>query len=210
MIIFMSFLGIIKIETYYDFSKLSSDCICYRIVRMPEREIICCGPSGWTKAIAWIQIVMNSFTTCALLMYTYALIDTVGTNGGDIVLEDFSYHSNYVTTLTSAQFFSLVVFAVLVSVVGLVMGVVLLQGAKQQNVKYLTAWIHFAAFLMVCNLVSIVLRDSSIDEIIYRLGFTASLYGFGIMVVRMHVHDIQRRREFEDEKPPEYSQIMSV
>jgi hypothetical protein len=175
---------------------------------MAEREIICCGPSGWTKAIAWIQIIFHTFATCMLFMYLYAVIDTMGMNGGDVALEDYSYRNSYVTTLTCAQFFTLVAFVIFVSVVGLVMGVVLLQGAKQKNVKYLNSWIHFAAFFMICNVVSIVLRDSPIDEIIYRLIFTVSMYGFGIMVVRMHVHDIQMERAYMDEKPPEYTKIM--
>ncbi|CAG7718296.1 unnamed protein product [Allacma fusca] len=169
-----------------------------------ERQICYyCGASGWTKAIAWIQIFLYAFATLAIGFALSVMIVSGQDAFEQARKESLDRGSGQMENLPFG-YIGLVVYLVvslLVVTVGIVMGIVLLKGSRQRNVKYLKWWIIFAAVCLVWALITIA-SNGTIWGIISEAIFTVAMYGFGIWVVRTHIQEIESdpRRE----PPPQY------
>ncbi|CAG7837362.1 unnamed protein product [Allacma fusca] len=100
-----------------------------------ERIVWCCGASGWTRVIAWLQML-----TCVTGTLT-AFICIVGILRGDeISRSGWGIVGELITIITHAA--------------GAMMGYILLKGSQMANVEHLNMWIGYTVIAGIVYIVT--------------------------------------------------------
>ncbi|XP_037027697.1 uncharacterized protein LOC119068262 [Bradysia coprophila] len=146
-----------------------------------ERTICCCGASSWTKVIAWFQIVGNIIL---LIVYAFGLagLTTVNPDQLDIPNKD--------------SMIAAVAIALVIAVLGFIMGIILLKGTNQKRIGFLRAWLIYAGAAILTSIVSLIINIISYSD--YSIGSTVgsgivgiAINAFCFAVVFIHIKEIR-------------------
>ncbi|CAG7700797.1 unnamed protein product [Allacma fusca] len=158
-----------------------------------EREVLCCGASIWGKVISWIQIICSVFS---ILVAKVTLVDVLylGEKGFNEQMKSIVMTPELMEKLEIGYggIVATLIASIAISIIGLFMGVIFLQGIKQRNTRYLKTWIIYIVICWSLLCLTTTVMESPIGVAFVEGTFITLIHIFVIWVALAVMLDIRQ------------------
>ncbi|CAG7828055.1 unnamed protein product [Allacma fusca] len=163
-------------------------------MQMEERERNCFGTEGCIITLAAFQVL---FYTCVGFIYFLGLatVAAVGPEDLEPILQDVPVFKSFQPNAYALLIF-LLAFMLCYHVLGVVMGVLLLRGVTQRNLKYLKAWTFYAICSVAMSFCEALFgKPGGADaKALFQLVATCAFYGLCDLFVQALILEIRASR----------------